>query len=64
MGLTFFDTIDELLACNASYKYLLVFQKDGKYGGQGLPDLKTAKAHKKHFGGRLFRNKNGDWSYA
>lgn len=60
----YFETIDELLDCYKNYKYLRVVQKDGRYGGEGFNDAKSAKLHLKHFGGRLFRNKNGEWSYA
>lgn len=60
----YFDTIDELLDCYKNSKYLRVVQKDGRYGGEGFNDAKAAKLHLKHFGGRLFRNKNGEWSYS
>ena len=60
----YFETIDELLDCYKNYKYLRVVQKDGRYGGEGFNDVKAAKLHLKHFGGRLFKNKNGEWSYA
>lgn len=60
----YFETIDELLDCYKNSKYLRVVRKDGRYGGEGFNDAKTAKLHLKHFGGMLFINKNGEWSYA